>query len=153
LLQAVLRLGEPALRLGAVAQLLLRDDLTGLQLAAEALLEPAEDPPSEIRKNLLAGVSMGVKDPLAVPILVTLLRQGGDPVRRAAAFALVHTASPSAIDALAQALGDPDHEVRYYAVMGLADITGQPDRRPSTFDFRDREASYLSYWKEWARGR
>jgi len=153
LLQSASRLYEPTLRLGAVAAMLLRNDISGLQLAAEALLLPAEGPPSETTQNLLSGISVGVKNPLAVPTLATLLRQGNDPVRRAAASALVHTASQSAIDALAQALDDGDYQVRYYAVVGLADITGQRDWRPNTDDFRDREASYLSYWKEWRRAR
>jgi hypothetical protein len=153
LLQSASHLYEPTLRLGAVAAMLMRNDISGLELAAEALLLPAGGPPSETTQNLLSGISVGVKNPQAVPTLATLLRQGNDPVRRAAASALVHTASPSAIDALAQALDDGDYQVRYYAVVGLADITGQRDRRPNTDDFRNREATYLSYWKEWRRAR
>ena len=152
MLQAASRLYEPTVRLNAVAALLRRNDISGLKPAAEALLGPAEDPPSEVTQNLLSGIGL-VKDPNAVPTLATLLKQGRAPVRRAAASALARTASPSAIDALAQALDDGDHQVRYYAVIGLADITGQPSRRPNADDFRDREASYLSYWKEWRRAR
>jgi HEAT repeat protein len=153
LLQSASRLFEPTLRLNAVAAMLMRNDVSGLHLAAEALLLPAEGPPSEATRNLLAGISQGVKNPQAVPALATLLRQGNDPVRRAAASALVNTASPSAIDALAQALDDGDYEVRYDAVVGLAEITGQRAWRPTRDDFRNREATYLSYWKEWRRAR
>lgn len=151
-LQNASHLNEQALQLNAVAFLLMRNDISGLQLAAEALLRPSEGPPSSERQNLLSGLG-SVKDPRAVPTLGTLLKQGDDPVRRAAAEALASTASPDGIDALAQALYDPDHQVRYYAVIGLAEITGQKDWRPIADTFRDREAEYLSHWKDWNRGR
>lgn len=151
-LQFASHLADPTVRLTAVAVLLVRNDISGLQLAADVLLRPAEGLPSEVRQNLISGIGM-VKDPQAVPTLATLLRQGDDRVRVAAARALVNTASPSAIDPLAEALDDRDSQVRFYAVLGLAKITGQNDWRPNTDDFRDREASYLSHWKEWRRGR
>jgi HEAT repeat protein len=88
-----------------------------------------------------------------VPTLATLLKQGDVRVRRAAALALVNTASPSALAPLAQALDDRDHEVRYLAVIGLAEITGQNDWRPSADTFREREADYLSHWEQWRKAR
>jgi hypothetical protein len=151
-LQHASHLNEPALQLSAAAVLLMRNDISGLQLAAEALLRPAEGLPSEVRRNLISAIGL-VKDAQAVPTLTTLLKEGDDPIRRAAASALVNTASPSAIDPLAEALDDRDYQVRYYAVIGLAEITGQSDWRPNTDDFRNREGSYLSHWKEWKRGR
>jgi HEAT repeat protein len=152
-LQVASHLYEPTVRLNAVAGLLMRNDISGLQSAAEALLGRPAAPLSEVTQNLLAGIAQGVKNPLAVPTLTTLLRQGDDPVRRAAAAALLNTASPGAIDALARALDDGDYQVRYYAVVGLADITGQRGWRPSRDVFRAREASYLSHWKEWRGAR
>jgi HEAT repeats len=145
-------LGEPTLQLSAIAVLLMRNDISGLQVAADVLLRPTNGPASEVRENLLAGITQ-VKDPQAVSALAALVRGGDDRVRRAAAEGLWHTGSPNAIAALIRALDDPNDQVRYYAIIGLADITGQPDWRPNTDDFRDREASYLSYWKEWAKSR
>jgi HEAT repeat protein len=151
-LQFASHLADPTLRLSAVAVLLVRNDISGLQLAAEALLGSAEGLPSEVRQNLTSGIGQ-LEDSRAVPTLAALLRQGDDRVRVAAASALVNTASPGAIDPLAEALDDSEYQVRYWAVVGLAEMTGQKDWRPNTDDFRDREASYLSHWKEWRRSR
>lgn len=146
-------LSETTLQLGAVAALLMRNDIAALQAAADVLLRPADGSPSEMRQNLLAGVSEGVRDPLAIPVLDTLLRAGDDSVRSAAASAMWHTNSPNAIGPLTRALDDASARVRYYAVTGLADITGQPEWRPTPSDFRDREAGYLTYWKKWVTAR
>jgi hypothetical protein len=152
-LQAVSKLSDPLPQLNAVAELLLRGDTSGLGTAVDALLNPAVRRSSVATAGLLIGITQGVKDPQAVPTLVTLLERGDEQARRAAASALMHTASPSATDALVRALDDPDGQVRYYAVVGLADITGKADWRPSPLGFREREAIYLGYWKGWAGAR
>jgi hypothetical protein len=152
-LQSASNLSNPDLRLSAAAALLMRNDISRLQVAADVLLAPAGGQSSELRQNLLAGVSEGVRDPEAVPILARLLAGGDDRVRVAAASALGRTASPNAIAALARALDDPEIKVRYTSVVGLANIARQPDWKPNADDFRDREARYLSYWKEWTKRR
>ena len=152
-LQRASHSSDPTIRLGAVAALLMRNDISGLQLAAETLLHAWGGAFSPgVTEGLVIGISW-VKDPRAVPALETLLERGDDAVRRAAARALANTSSPDGTDALARALYDPDQQVRFWAVLGLADITGQKSWRPSVLTYRDREAEYLSHWRDWAMGR
>jgi len=138
----------------AVSMLLKRGDISGLPAAVDFLLHSSSGRPTET-ENLRIGISIGVKDPGAVPSLATLLKHGDAAARRAAATALGRTASASAINSLAEALNDSDSQVRYYAVVGLAGITGQGGHRPNgnALNFRDREAEYLDYWRDWAKRR
>ena len=70
-------------------------------------------------------------------------------MRQAAAHALRDTRSQRALAALILGLYNSDFEVRYYAVIGLAEITGTPQWRPLESDFKARESEYLTYWKSW----
>ena len=55
--------------------------------------------------------------------------------------------SQGAIDPLSRALDDPDLKVRFYAVRGLALITGEQEWTPNEMDFRADPQRYLKYWK------
>jgi hypothetical protein len=72
-------------------------------------------------------------------------------IRRGVAGALRRTKSPKAVNGLSRALEDPDSEVRYWGVVGLAELTEQNDWRPSEPAFKSDESKFLSHWKEWAR--
>jgi hypothetical protein len=50
-------------------------------------------------------------------------------------------------------LGDPDTKVRYFSVVGLAEITGQPEWRPKPDDFAAFGTKYVNHWVEWDRNR
>ena len=52
-----------------------------------------------------------------------------------------------------EALWDPDREVRYYAVVGLGEITGQNEWTPATDYFAQNEEKFLTHWREWAKSR
>lgn len=58
-----------------------------------------------------------------------------------------------AVDALVIALGDNNRDVRYEAIIGLAELTGQNQWAPSMGTFEAEEQRYLDHWKEWARNR
>jgi hypothetical protein len=60
---------------------------------------------------------------------------------------------PLALKALATALDDDDVEVRYTAVMGLAETTGQKGWGPSMPAFVEDEQRYLQYWRDWIKNR
>src|SRR5262249_51676525 len=92
-----------------------------------------------------------ISDPRAVPILSSLLRSGDVLVRRAAAEALRNTASQGAVRPLVAALADPDRQVQYSAVIGLADITRQPEWRPLDEEFRASPQRYIQHWRDWGR--
>jgi len=70
-------------------------------------------------------------------------------IRRGVAGALRKTESPLALNGLRRALADPDSDVRYYGVLGLAGITdGDTKMVPHVDEFKADERKYLSYWRE-----
>jgi hypothetical protein len=140
-------------RLTAVAALLARNDISVLPVAEEALTNPQASVPDEIRQNLAAAIYEGAASEDAIPALTRLLRVPDARVREASAHALRDTKSYKATDALALALNDADLEVRYYGVIGLAEITGQNEWRPLEDDFKANENGYLDHWKTWALSR
>jgi hypothetical protein len=52
---------------------------------------------------------------------------------------------------LSKLLYNSDKEIRYEAVMGLAEITGQGSWGPAVNIFNSDEQRYLTYWREWAK--
>jgi hypothetical protein len=144
---------DEKLQLSVVAALLERNDMSGLEIAEKTLLAPADSLPPYLLHNLSYAISEGLNDERAVPSLTRLLGARSTETRRAAASALWHTQSALAITPLIAALDDEDSEVRYSAVVGLAEITGQSDWRPNIFVFQSDQKRYLNYWKEWAKKR
>jgi hypothetical protein len=142
---------DPLLRLSAASALLEHNDISTLPLAEAALLRPDPAVPGYLLHNLSYAILVGVRDDKAVPALTRLLRATSAETRRAAASALMHTGATSAIDPLLSAIDDPDSMVQYYAVVGLAEITGQTDWRPNTFDFTSDPKKYLAHWREFAK--
>jgi len=142
-----------ALRLSVAAALLEHNDLSTLKFAEDTLLKPDPTLSPDILHNLSYGIFVGVKDEQAVPSLARLLHASSIETRRAAASALMHTGSSPCIDPLLSTLNDPDLEVRYYSVVGLAEITGQTDWRPNMDDFVSDQQRYLNHWKDWAKNR
>jgi HEAT repeat protein len=67
--------------------------------------------------------------------------------RRAAITAIVRLGTLETIQPLRSALGDPDQEVRFNSVLGLARVTGQTDWVPNRDVFMADEGKYLSHWK------
>ena len=145
-------LNDPSseIRLGGAGALLERNDTSGLDLVVKALSHRTFDSSAPLYHNLIFAISEGVKDAHAIPYLKELLASPAPEVRRAAASALMHTQAPEAIEPLLVTLEDPDFETRYYSAVGLAEITGQLDWRPSDTQFRTSQAKYLKHWREWA---
>jgi hypothetical protein len=141
------------LRLSVAAALLEHNDISTLQLAEDTLLKPDPTLSPDLLHNLSSAIFVGVKDERAVPSLTRLLHASSIETRRAAASALMHTGSSPCIDPLLSALNDPDLDVRYYSVVGLAEITGQTDWRPNMDDFVSDQQRYLNHWKDWAKNR
>ncbi len=54
------------------------------------------------------------------------------------------------MEPLSRLLNNSDEQVRYYAVVGLGEITKQDEWTPAFPEFREHEAKYLSYWRDWA---
>jgi hypothetical protein len=142
-----------ALRLSVSAALLERDDISTLQSTEAILRSPNPALPDYLVHNLAYAISQGVRNEEAVPSLTRLLRARSTETRRAAASALMHVSTNSSIKTLLITLSDSDLQVRYYSVVGLAEITGQMDWRPNMDDFVSDQQRYLNHWREWARNR
>jgi HEAT repeat protein len=147
---------DPTIRLNAVAELLRRNDLSVLPIAKQVLMNPSSAQISvpwrleEVEQNLSSAVAQ-VRDERAIPTLSEILKSSDVRARRGAALALRSTGSPNAEDALLSCLGDSDFQVRYWGVVGLAEITGQNEWRPLREDFKSNEQKYLRHWVEWRK--
>jgi hypothetical protein len=149
LLRKAVEQQDSELRLNAAGFLLQRDDLSGLGIAEHALEHP-QGLPWPTLHNLDYAIGEGVKNKDAVPALSRLAQVQDLETRRAAASALRHTRSRSALGPLANLLDDNDLQVRHDAVMGLAEITGDLEWGPNLDLFRSQEQQYLKHWRDWA---
>lgn len=147
------RESDTVLSLEAIGMLLRRNDISMLDKATEVLLQPPPNVDDYILKNLAYAIGYGVRDPESIPALTRLLSAPDMHVRRNAVSALRHAHVEAAIGPLSIALDDSDHDVRYEAVMGLAEITGQDRWAPSIQLFARDEERFLTYWREWARAK
>lgn len=149
-LRHALNSSSRGIQLDAARTLVARNDSAGLALVENALLHPGGL--SEQMVSNLAGSLAGLKDdPRSIPGLRRLLATGNQQIIRAAAIALRQSRSPAALGPLSGLLGNTEQQVRYYAVAGMGEITGQDASWTPAFDeFRDHEAKYLEYWHNWA---
>jgi hypothetical protein len=151
-LQDALMTTDRVLQLSVAAAMLARNDIAALPVAADALIHPSPSLPTYLFQNLSSSIARGVRDEGAIPTLAELLRKAPDAeARRAAASALRDIGTQTATAPLGLALGDNDFEVRYFAVIGLAEITGQSDWRPLMEEFQVHEEKYLAHWRDWSR--
>jgi hypothetical protein len=142
----------------AALYLLDRGDISGLPLVEHAL---QDSPRLEIQdvsvhgEFATANFLMSIRDREAIPALTRLMSSPDAETRRGAANALRNTKSVDAVEPLVKALYDPDLDVRWMAVMGLAGIAG-PDSGgnswyPARDEFQRNEDLYLEHWRDWAR--
>jgi len=148
-LRSALNSPDGQIRITAASALLERNDTIGLSSLREFLLN-TPNIPQNLLVNLSYVIGERLRDSKAIPDLTALLRSNSPQIRKVAASGLVHTHSQDAIGPLIGVLSDSDTEVRYYAVIGLAEITGQLSWRPSREEFGVNESKYLKHWQEWA---
>lgn len=147
-LRSALEISSGQLRLRIAARLVARSDLRGLEPVADALQHSAGLPEQLISE--LAGSLGGLRDPKSVPTLRGLLETNDQRVIQGAAIALRQTHSREALEPLSTLLSNGDERVRYYAVVGMGEITGQDNWTPAFDEFRQHENKYVSHWREWA---
>lgn len=99
------------------------------------------------RDNLVGGVA-SLRDPAAVPILSGLVSDQSVDLRLAAVRALRDIGDRSCIIPLTRALSDSNQEVRYTAVISLADIYHLPQYHPSVTEFHRNESRYTLYFSK-----
>ena len=158
-LRLVLEDPDQEVRRAAVGALLETNDIAALSTAERELSGP---PPTEAPSTLQGGPSHGpldairsalahgFHDPRGVTTLLRLLESGSAETRRAAVRALSATESRAAIPGLVRMLDDPDPDVRHFAVVGLATLTRQRDKRTTRALF-SADSEFITYWKDWAR--
>jgi HEAT repeat protein len=139
--------GELQLRIAS--RLVARNDIAGLDSVEKALLNPAGL--SDYLFASLAGSLGGMKDPRAVPALKRLLATNDQRIVKGVAIALRQSGSADALGPLSNLLSNSDEQVRYYAVVGMGEITKQDEWTPAFPEFREHEAKYLSYWRDWGQ--
>jgi hypothetical protein len=139
------------LRLTAAMALLRRNDI---QVLGTAIREAEQLPmDSYLRLNLASAIRDGIRSEGAVSEIVPMLKSKDAQMRRAAASALHNIGTISCVPGLVIALRDEDKDTRYYAVIGLAEIEGKPDQKPSMADFDQNPSPYVNYWQAWASDR
>ncbi len=152
-LRDTLKVKDVILRTRSAGFLMERNDLAGLRTAVDALLGEFGALPDDAAHNVKYAIAEGVRDPKAVPVLRELITSGDPETRKAAASALWHVHSQEAIPSLVSLLDDSDFEVRYYSVVGLAEVTAQTEWRPNMDKFRADQAKYLQHWRDWYKNR
>ena len=131
------------------ADLISRNNVS--QVIEASRLLTSQDLSAEERHNFIYAIANRLTTPGAVPYLRPLLESDDDELRIAAAEALWHIAGAKSVSMLVPHLRDTNHDVRYYIVRALADITGQNLWGPSPAAFYDDENKYVTHWLEWAK--
>lgn len=147
-LRRALESSTGTVKLQVASKLVARNDLNGLEPVETALLRPG--PEHEQLFPVLAGSLSGLKDPKSIPALKRLLRANNPMITKSVVIALRQSGAKEAIGPLSHLLENSDEQVRYYAVVGLGEITGQDEWTPTFAEFRRNETKYLSYWRDWA---
>jgi len=147
--RSLVRSSSPV-RLEAAAILLEHNDLTGLDMIADAMTQQTLNPSDNTVRWLGTALSDGVTDKAAIPALTRLLQSPSPEIREGASNALRHTEAQEALAPLEPiALEDSEPMVRYNAVIGLALITGLTEYGPSVRVFQADEQKYLEHWRQW----
>lgn len=139
-------------RYDAAAVLINRNDVTTLNSIADALMQ-SSGISTETLNGLSSALQDGITDPTALDTLTRLVSAPSVEIRRGAAGALRNLKIAAIVQPLSLALDDSDQEVRYQAIMGLAEYGNDPnddDFTPAFEDFQANEQEYLDYWKTWA---
>jgi HEAT repeat protein len=147
-LRQALKSSSGNIHLDVARTLVARNDVAGLEPVESALLHPAGL--SNTMISNLAGSLGGLKDPKSIPTLKRLLGMNNPQITKGVAIALRQSGSADALEPLSHLLNDGDEQVRYYAVVGLGEITNQDEWTPAFDEFRNHEAKYLTYWRDWA---
>lgn len=148
LLDGVRNTADTDVRSRIQAVLLSRNEISELPNVCDALLQG--NPTAHEKELLLGGMRHKLTTAGAAPQLARLLQSPDPEVKGVAAIALWHTASPSSVPVLAKLLNDENHDVRCFAMRGLADATGQPQWGPGPAACDENEAKYQQHWHDWA---
>jgi HEAT repeat protein len=153
-LQGIANAGDPEFRALAYAALVRLHDYSAWDAAIAFAATPSADERLQQLQLLVAEAVRSTRDASMVPRLGELLSSGTLPLRRAAASALRSIGDPSSLPYLALALNDDDVDVRYNAMMAIAQMEGSPSAwTPARDAFEQDQITYLQHWQNWWRSR
>jgi hypothetical protein len=143
---------DAAIRGEALASLLSLEYVPAGEEAVKYLKEPSWSSHVDSAKSRARVAFRAVRSPEFIPQL-RLLSAPDDPVLRANAVSVLRgMRDPSSIPWLVQALDDGSPEVRYQAMMGLAETLGRgPGWTIGTDGFGEHGDELIAKWKEWWR--
>ncbi|MEI8285550.1 MAG: HEAT repeat domain-containing protein [bacterium] len=131
------------------------NDISYLALAEKTLMQPVL--PGEKEFSLNPGSLLeAIGDIQAAPILARLMKSPDPQIRLGASQALRHMDTKESVEALIGGLNDPEWEVRWRSVLGLAEIIGSKHGNswhPDMNTFKAEEKKYLDHWNAWAASR
>lgn len=137
---------SPAARLALVSTLVEAGDESLLDSAAPLVVNPPEDlQPAVVW--LSSAIGNYAKTPAALGCASALAQSPILEAQEGAFSALRHIGTTGAVKPLTLGLESNNRMVRYYAVTGLAQITGQRPA-PSLPDFEQNEAGYVQFWRQ-----
>ena len=141
-------LQEPEKRAAWIAIALAEGKTEALDSVA-ALFAHLSQPPVDVLWNLIVQKVGELRAPTARAQLATLLDSPSVELARAAAVALRQLHDPATVPDLIAALDNADQDVRYQALMGLAELEPAVEAGPSHKLYRSDEARYIGLWKQW----
>lgn len=116
--------------------------------AARALLESAGDSPTVVSRIGLALRTLTAAE--HIDLLKELMGSKSVELRRGASYALRKSEAKDVLPILAAALDDPDIEVQYNAVMGIAQrVEDHGTFAPAYALFEQDPGKYVDYWRKW----
>ena len=151
-LKRAARDAQLSVRLSAVASLVRQNDKASVDTAIEILLGSSQRYDQTLFNKLKVAIR-AVNDPALATDLSRLLEAPDTTTRRAATYALRQMRTSAASKSLSKALNDSDREVRYQAVIGLAEITSDYQWGPALEIYLKDENLYLKHWKDWSKNR
>ena len=140
---------DPIRRGAAIAALLNGGDVTQVDPAVRVADALPEHPLREHIKGSIYSAVAALRDPAATGALLRAVRRKDRRLRYAAVRALRNIRSERTVPLLMKTLDDTDEDVRYQALMALADVTGRPEWGTAIDAFRRDEATYIGRWKAW----
>jgi hypothetical protein len=110
-------------------------------------------PGIDVFQHLIAQQIRALRNPAARPYLATLLHSSRLEFVQAAIVALRQLHDPATLSDLMLALNHQNQEVRYQAVMGLAELEPTVQAGPAYQIYCKNEPAYLDCWQRWWRNR
>ncbi len=107
--------------------------------------------PDGLVSAILTTQLTAITNPEAKHNLEELTGIGKSDIRSSAVFALRHVGDRASVPVLIRVLDDMDEEVKYQAVIALAEITGlDGEYAPNMEVFSKNPNMYIKKWKEWS---